>query len=599
MSWSYIAVATAAYLLGAIPFGYLIYRALTGRDVRKAGSGNIGATNVGRLLGFRFFVLVFLLDVLKGLLPTIGLPWLFARLGWDAPADLPVAAALGAILGHNFPIYLGFKGGKGVATSLGALLALQPVACGAAALAFFAVFAPSHYVSLSSMAGGLAFGATYFLRAVDPWAREHRAMSLLVVGLVVLLIVRHRKNIGRLLKGTENRIEFGRKRHESPPAAPSGMIRPGAMAGIAAIVLVAGGAGAWVARTASAPVEAVAGPWLLRETHREATGEQRAERIAFDATGDHLAVLCPRYNRVLTYRVGLDATLALTATIGVEGRPVAIAIVGGDVAVLQRPVNDAKHLGPGWLDLFTIEGGKAGTRVEAGYYPDDLAATPDGSHLMVLSSGRAEGDADKHAPELTILAARDLVTSPSPEPVGRLTFDDGDDVERLTLSHMGVRGMVALARSREALALDLADPTAPTVAGRMDLSRADSPYVSTSEDGDWMVIPAGGEAVAVAGLADGREPHAATYLVTAPAGSSDLHLLQVEPPALLGRFPILGPLNLAGAEPAALAYHEDRRLIAVATKPGTVHVVRMESRLAGEAPPPADAEGLIRPPASQ
>jgi glycerol-3-phosphate acyltransferase PlsY len=599
LSWTYPAAALAAYLIGAIPFGYLIFYSLTRQDVRKVGSGNIGATNVGRLLGFRFFVLVFLLDMLKGLLPTIGLPWLFARLGWGAPADLAVVAALGAIVGHNFPVYLGFKGGKGVATSLGALLALQPVACGVATVVFFAVFLPSRYVSLSSMTGGVAFAATYFLRAVDPWARENRAMSLLVAAVVVLLIARHRKNIGRLLAGTENRIEFGRGRREAPPAAPSGMIRPGVLVGVAAVVLVVVGAAAWVARAASAPVEVVAGPWRLTETDREATGEQRAERVAFDATGDHLAVLCPRYNRVLTYRVDQDAKLALTATIGVEGRPVAIVVVGGDVAILQRPVNDAKHLGPGWLDVFTLEGAKVGSRVEAGYYPDDLAATPDGSRLMILSSGRAEGDADKPAPELAVFAARDVLTGPVPSPIGRLTFDDGDDVDRLTLSHRGVRGLVTLARSRRAVALDLADPAAPRIAGRMDLSGVEAPYVSNSDDGDWMLIPAGGEAAAVAGLPDGREADAAKYLVVVPASASDLHLFQIDPPASLGRFPVLGPLNLSGAEPAALAFHPSRRLIAVATKPGTVHVVRMESRLAGDDEPAGGDEGLIRPLPSQ
>jgi len=580
LSWTYPAAALAAYLIGAIPFGYVIYYALTKQDVRKVGSGNIGATNVGRLLGFRFFVLVFLLDMLKGLLPTVGLPWLFARLGWEPPADLPVVAALGAIVGHNFPVYLGFKGGKGVATSLGALLALQPLACGVAAVAFFAVFLPSHYVSLSSMTGGLAFAATYFLRAEAPWTREHRAMSLLVSAVVVLLIVRHRKNIGRLLAGTENRIEFGRKKKDAPPSAPSGMIRPGVLLGIAAAVLVAGGAGAWVARNASAPVEAVAGPWRLEEAHREATGQQRAERVAFDATGDRLAVLCPRYNRVLTYRVDGDAKLAPAATIGVEGRPVAIAVVGGDVAVLQRPVNDAKHLGPGWLDVFTLDGAKVGGRVEAGYYPDDLAAAPDGSHLMVLSSGRAEGDPDKPAPELVVYAARDLLAASPAKPVGRLAFGDGDDVERLSLSNLGVRGLATLARSKERIAIDLADPNAPKVAGRMAPARSDAPYVSPSGAGDWMLMPAAGAAVAVPSLPDGRDAEVAKYLVAAPEGSSDLHVVQVDPPALLGLFPVLGPLNLGGAEPAALAYCPARRLLAVATKPGAVHVVRLESRLA-------------------
>lgn len=580
MSWTYPAAALTAYLIGAIPFGYVIYYALTKQDVRKVGSGNIGATNVGRLLGFRFFILVFLLDMLKGLLPTIGVPWLFARLGWDAPDELAVAAALGAIVGHNFPIYLGFKGGKGVATSLGALLALQPLACGVATVAFFAVFLPSHYVSLSSMTGGLAFAAAYFLRTAGPWAREHRAMSLLVTAVVVLLFVRHRKNIGRLLAGTENRIEFGRKKGD----APSGMIRPGVLVGIAAVVLLAGGVGLWVARNASRTVEAVAGPWLLKESHREATGQQRAERVAFDATGDRLAVLCPRYNRVLTYRVDGDAKLVPAATIAVDGRPVAIAVFGGHVAVLQRPVNDAKHLAPGWLDVFTLDGAKVGERAEAGYYPDDLAATPDGSHILVLSSGRAEGDPDKPAPGLSSFAAADLLAASPARAVGQLAFGDGDDVERLTLSRRGGRGLATLARTRQAAAIDLTDPTAPRLAGRMDLSEVESPYVSNSEDGDWLVVPGVGEAAAVASLPDGREPEVAPYLVVAPSGTSDLELVQVAPPAVLGRFPVLGPLNLGGAEPAALAYCGARRLLAIATKPGAVHVVRLESRL-----PPEDA----------
>src|SRR3954466_12005327 len=112
-----LAAVVLAYLIGAIPFGLLGARWVGGVDIRAVGSGNIGATNVGRVLGFRFFVLVFLLDMLKGLLPTLGPPALVAYLTGSNPDHLPVLVALATILGHNFPIYLRFRGGKGVATS--------------------------------------------------------------------------------------------------------------------------------------------------------------------------------------------------------------------------------------------------------------------------------------------------------------------------------------------------------------------------------------------------------------------------------------------------------------------------------------------------
>src|SRR6185312_10342972 len=125
-----------AYLIGAIPFAYLVVYAAKGVDIRTVGSGNVGATNAGRVLGFRYFVIVFLLDLAKGLLPTLGLPRLVTAATGQTVPGLDVFVAIAAILGHNFPVYLRFKGGKGVATSLGAVSALDALASLAAAVGF-------------------------------------------------------------------------------------------------------------------------------------------------------------------------------------------------------------------------------------------------------------------------------------------------------------------------------------------------------------------------------------------------------------------------------------------------------------------------------
>ena len=127
---SYLLTALAAYAVGAIPFGYIVYYLITGTDVRTVGSGNIGATNVGRVLGFRFFVLVFVLDLLKGLLPTLGLPWLAVQLGVPASRRTSGGRRRWRRSSATTSRFTSdFEGGKGVATSLGALLALDPIAC--------------------------------------------------------------------------------------------------------------------------------------------------------------------------------------------------------------------------------------------------------------------------------------------------------------------------------------------------------------------------------------------------------------------------------------------------------------------------------------
>lgn len=209
----------SAYLVGSIPTAYLMVRGLRGIDIRSVGSGNVGATNAARVLGFKFFPLIFLIDFAKGFVPTFVLPGVAARLaGLDTIwPGLAVLIAVAAILGHNFPLYLGFKGGKGVATSLGAVTALDPVASLAAALAFAVFLVVTRIVSLSSILAALVFVMTYFGRVESPWSRDHATMSLATLALLVLLIARHRGNLARLARGQEPRIRLRPPKHNSEP----------------------------------------------------------------------------------------------------------------------------------------------------------------------------------------------------------------------------------------------------------------------------------------------------------------------------------------------------------------------------------------------
>jgi len=208
--------ALAAYLVGAIPFGLVVAFAVSGRDVRQWGSGNIGATNVGRMLGFKWFVVVFILDMLKGAVPVLIATFVQQRSGASAATIyLPEVAALAAILGHMFPVYLKFKGGKGVATSIGAVFALAWQPALAAVVAFVVVFALTRLVSLGSIIGSAAFTAAYFLLYPEPWSLANRARTILAVAAPVLIIVAHRTNIVRILQGREARI--GVKKSPAPP----------------------------------------------------------------------------------------------------------------------------------------------------------------------------------------------------------------------------------------------------------------------------------------------------------------------------------------------------------------------------------------------
>jgi acyl phosphate:glycerol-3-phosphate acyltransferase len=185
-----------AYLVGAIPFGYLIAKHLAGIDVRGAGSGNIGATNVARTAGKGLGLLTLLLDALKGATPPLVAQWaLQLSTRWI------VAAGLVAVLGHVFPIFLGFKGGKGVATAAGAFLAISPLATLASIGAFAIVFAIGKVVSVGSLVASIALIVAVYL--LD----GRTEVLALAVTIAALVFVRHRGNIQRLLRGEESKLK--------------------------------------------------------------------------------------------------------------------------------------------------------------------------------------------------------------------------------------------------------------------------------------------------------------------------------------------------------------------------------------------------------
>ena len=255
--------------------------------------------------------------------------------------------ALATILGHNFPVYLKLRGGKGVATSLGALLALDPFASGATVAAFVIFLIVTRYVSLSSLLGGLVFVVVHFARTDRPWDRDQRAMSLATLALLVLLVARHRKNLARIGAGTEPKVGMGRKR----PEPPSGRVATGLLVAIVVAPLAVG----LVIQAVRRP-ELTVGPYRLVETARVATGHQRAERLAFADRGRLLAVTCPRYNRVVLYGVAGEDGLKPVREIVLEGRPVAVWPTADRLYVLQRPAGDALHLEEGWWETFDFEG---------------------------------------------------------------------------------------------------------------------------------------------------------------------------------------------------------------------------------------------------
>jgi len=186
------------YLLGSIPFGFLLVKSTQGADIRATGSGNIGATNVyrkSRVAG----VMTLLLDGGKGYLAVMIVRWLGGDMSWQG------AAAVAAILGHIFTVWLRFKGGKGVATGCGAYLAISPLSVGTTLIVFVLTAASTRYISLASILATATFPLWAWL--------QHQPVPAIVWAVLgsALIVVKHHQNIRRLLMGTEHKFEFGRR----------------------------------------------------------------------------------------------------------------------------------------------------------------------------------------------------------------------------------------------------------------------------------------------------------------------------------------------------------------------------------------------------
>lgn len=214
------AIISAGYLLGSIPVGYLLGRC-KGVDIRKLGSGNIGATNVFRTLGKKAGIFVFVCDLFKGVLGVL-LGYLLCRhipfqdkviniqdsiihiIKFMQPVVAGIVGGVAAIIGHNFPVWLKFKGGKGVATSLGVVFGLTPLPAAAAFAVWTVVLFATGYVSLASIIGALTVPV---LVALTARADEKTPLLCFTCLAALLIVLRHRENIKRLLNGTENRFK--------------------------------------------------------------------------------------------------------------------------------------------------------------------------------------------------------------------------------------------------------------------------------------------------------------------------------------------------------------------------------------------------------
>jgi len=198
-----------AVLVGGIPFGYLIGRLILKDDIRNHGSGNIGATNVGRILGWKWGFLVLFLDALKGLLPTLAAKlYLQSRCSDELMHLGTILTGICCIVGHMYPIWLKLRGGKGVATALGVILVIAPLASGVALGTFLIMFAASRIVGLASIISVTSFTvAQIVIMGEKVFIPEQLPMTLFSILVPALIVWKHRSNIVRMLSGDEKKLK--------------------------------------------------------------------------------------------------------------------------------------------------------------------------------------------------------------------------------------------------------------------------------------------------------------------------------------------------------------------------------------------------------
>ncbi len=204
---SYIVGIIISYLIGGIPFGYLIAVA-KGIDIRTQGSGNIGATNVGRVLGKKYGLIIFTLDMLKGFIVVFFVPAaVSSAVNIPTTTDnlLVILCGFCAVLGHAFPVYLKFKGGKAVATSFGVFIWLVPVSIAIAFGVWLLTVIVTRYVSLGSMIGSMALAVAIVVVVNSPFG-DNVYLTAMSVAVAILIIARHTSNIQRIIAGTEKKV---------------------------------------------------------------------------------------------------------------------------------------------------------------------------------------------------------------------------------------------------------------------------------------------------------------------------------------------------------------------------------------------------------